>query len=114
MARRRLARPDRPWDPGLQNERTALAWLRTNLALLGVALIVARVVATRNLVLALALTTIAGTLSAWVGRRATRRYRTSAWSLSQEGMLPDGRLPALVAALAALTGAVALSFVLTR
>lgn len=104
--------PDRPRDPGLQNERTALAWLRTNLALLGVALIVARITATQNLILALTLTTTAGTLSAWIGRSATRRYRTSARALAHQGMLPDGRVPALVAALTAVTGAFALSYVL--
>ncbi len=106
--------PERPWDPGLQNERTALAWLRTDLAGLGVALIVARLIAGRNLVLALALVTAAGTISALVGPSVIRRYRTSALALTRQGTLPDGRLPALVAALTTLLGVSALGYVLTE
>ncbi len=105
--------PLAPRDPGLQNERTALAWLRTYLAGLGVALVVARLVAEHSLVLALGLVTTAGALSALVGRSAVRRYRASALSLARQGALPDGRLPALVAALTALLGVGALGYVLT-
>lgn len=105
--------PDRhgPWDPGLQNERTSLAWLRTGVALMGAALIVARLSATRSPLLGLVLAAVATVLGLAVVYTATRRYRASARSLRDGAGLPDGCLPGLVVVLTVLTAAAALGTV---
>ena len=92
----------RPFDPGLQPERTALAWRRTALAL-----VVAAVVGIRVLPSLLGVWAIvpagAGLILAVVVLVAShRRYREQHGRLtaadSDRIALPDGRLPALVAA----------------
>ena len=113
MSRQQPAAPDRrgPWDPGLQNERTLLAWLRTGLAMVGAALIVARLIATRSPLLGLLLAAVAGVLGSAIACTVRGRYRTSARSLWAGTGLPDGRLPALVVVLAVLTAACGLGIV---
>lgn len=110
-ARQAPPAPRRPWDPGLQNERTALAWLRTDIALLGVALIVARTLAARFLTLAIVLAVTAGVLASVISYGATSRYHDSARSLAQRKALPDGRLPALVTTLTVIVASCALGYV---
>jgi uncharacterized membrane protein YidH (DUF202 family) len=101
-----------PWDTGLQVERTALAWLRTGLALIVVALIAFRFAAQRNLALALGMVVVIaplGLLAIWL---AWRRYRTSAASFAKGEPLPGGLLPATMTAVTVLTGALGLVYVL--
>lgn len=97
-----------PWDPGLQNERTALAWTRTVLSLLGAALVVARLAAATHLALAITLAAgslvLGGTALYLVGRR----HRRAAASLYTERPLPDGRLPAAATVLVVLIGVIGL------
>lgn len=101
-----------PWDAGLQNERTGLAWQRTMLSGLACGLLVTRLVATLSLTLAIltgALALAATVAFAWA---ALRRFRLNGEALLHGGTLGDGVPPALAAALLALTGLGALGYVL--
>lgn len=97
---------DRPFDPGLQTERTLLAWRRTTLALaVGNAVAIrylAEVLGGAAVVLGVAGLALAGV--AWVV--ADRRYRRAHRGLVRERRLvTDGTLPALLAASVLAAGA---------
>lgn len=89
-------------DPGLQPERTALAWRRTSLALVIATLVIARLT-----FLSLGASTVVPSLlvgagALWVGILALRRRGVPHDDEPHfTSMLPDGRLPLLVAAIAA-------------
>ncbi len=101
------------WDSGLQLERTALAWRRIALALLGLALAAPRF--TWPLLEAWALLpaalAAAGALALLAGSH--RRYHRSRRSLRDASRLPDGRLPLLASCATALLAALALVAVLS-
>jgi putative membrane protein len=103
-------------DPGLQAERTALAWRRTSLALAVAAIGAGRLAAPTLGALALALAGVGLVQAVAVGYRAARRYRTVHRSLTARGDLSAVRTGGLpMAALAvggAITGLLALAFVL--
>jgi uncharacterized membrane protein YidH (DUF202 family) len=101
-----------PWDRGLQVERTALAWLRTCLALVAVALVAFRFAAHHSLPVALVL--LVGILGFGVvaGVLAWRRYRTSDEHLTERKPLPGGGLAALMTAMTVLTGTLGLAYAL--
>jgi len=89
-----------PFDPGLQPERTALAWRRTGLALLTGSLVAARILpelfGPSSALLGVAGAAAAAALLAAVHRRYRSHHRT----LHQHGdrvALADGRLIAAVA-----------------
>jgi uncharacterized membrane protein YidH (DUF202 family) len=101
-----------PWDPGLQIERTALAWIRTCLSLIVVALVAFRFAAHHSLPLALGLSgTIVplGLTATWL---AWRRYRTSAARMAAGEQLPGGLLALMMTAVTVLTGALGVAYVL--
>ena len=104
--RRRQAGHRRLWDAGAQNERTALAWTRSTLALVGAALIVARIAFGPYPALGLSLAAGALILGTWVLLTARKRYRGAASSLSTNRPLPDARLPAAICLLTVLIGIV--------
>jgi uncharacterized membrane protein YidH (DUF202 family) len=101
-----------PWDVGLQNERTGLAWQRTALAGLACGLLVARLLAGVSLTLAI-LTGVfalgAATAFGWV---ALRRFRLNVRALAAGRHLDDARPPALATALLVLTALAAVGYVL--
>jgi uncharacterized membrane protein YidH (DUF202 family) len=101
-----------PWDPGLQNERTGLAWQRTMLAGLVCSLLVARLLAEVSLLLA-AITGLTALLAtAGLGWMALSRFRRRAEALHAQRPVSDGRLQALISVVVALTAGGALTFAL--
>ncbi|MBP2323996.1 uncharacterized membrane protein YidH (DUF202 family) [Kibdelosporangium banguiense] len=101
-----------PWDPGLQIERTALAWIRTCLSLIAVALVAFRFAAHQSLPLALGLAAAILPLAFATIWLAWRRYRTSAARLDAGERLPGGLLALMMTAVTVLTGVLGLAYVL--
>ena len=101
-----------PWDPGLQNERTGLAWQRTVLSGLGWGLLVARLLADVSPTLAILTGVLALGAAAALGWAALRRFRREARTLEAGGQPGDGRPPALAMVLLVVTGAAAGAYVL--
>lgn len=101
-----------PYDPGLQGERTALAWTRTALALALAGAFVTRLTVERGGILALALGVIAVALSVVMGVLARARYDNTSASLHESGaLLSDGRILAVAAGGVLAAGAAAALFV---
>jgi len=100
----------RTYDPGAQNERTALAWTRTALALLVGVVLAARLAADPLGVVALAFAIVVAPLALVILLMARRRYLRAHVALHQERDLPDGRLPALVALVTCLLAVLELAY----
>lgn len=105
------AGPLPPWDPGLQLERTTLAWRRTVLSGYGASLLIGRLLLDRSPVVAVALSACTTVLVAGIGARAALRQRTADARLRREEELPDARLYVAVTALILLVGLAALATV---
>jgi uncharacterized membrane protein YidH (DUF202 family) len=105
---------DTPWDPGLQLERTTLAWLRTTLAFIVGGIVVLRVIAHRNIVLASVGMALILPLAGFITWLSWRRHQRSEHRLRADAPLPDGVLPAAVATLGVLVGCVGVAFVLIQ
>jgi uncharacterized membrane protein YidH (DUF202 family) len=100
-----------PWDPGLQNERTGLAWQRTMLAGLTCSLLVARLLASISLTLSLIIGLLALLCTASLGYVAIRRFRLNNMAIHREEALGDGKANALISMLVVLTACGALLYV---
>ncbi len=104
-----MTRPEHPFDPGLQPERTLLAWRRTFLALGVAGAVAVRFAAAVSLFVAipLGLVLVALALAGYV--RIGRRYRRVHEGLHARGTLVTGGATITIMALTLLT--VALSVV---
>jgi uncharacterized membrane protein YidH (DUF202 family) len=102
-----------PWDPGLQNERTGLAWQRTMLAGLTCSLLLSRLLASVSLTLAVVTGLVACACTASLGWVAVRRFRRNCVALPA-GRPVGGGLPQLLltAVIVATAGAAAAYVVL--
>jgi uncharacterized membrane protein YidH (DUF202 family) len=101
------------WDAGVQNERTALAWQRTALALFGVILVAARLGFRQWPVATVVALAPALALSVTILRLTSRRYRQAHAALHDDRQRPPGgRLPFFAATSITLLGLGALAAVL--
>jgi len=102
-----------PFDPGLQVERTSLAWTRTALALALAGAVVTRLTFDRLGVVAVTLGLVAVGSAVATATLAGARYRRATVSLGQSGTLPtDGAVLALASASALAAGVAAAVFVM--
>jgi uncharacterized membrane protein YidH (DUF202 family) len=92
-----------PWDPGLQNERTGLAWQRTMLAGLTCSVLVARLLASVSLMLSVIIGLLALLCTATLGYVAIRRFRSNNIAIHRDDALGDGKVNALTSLLVVLT-----------
>lgn len=91
-------------DPGLQNERTALAWQRTALSLVAAAAVMARLTWSSIGVGAVVVLAVATGLATWVFVESRGRYAHSA-RVSLRPRPRGGRAPLALAVAAALVAA---------
>ena len=100
-----------PWDPGLQNERTGLAWQRTMLAGLPCSLLVSRLLASISLTLAVIIGLFALLCTAGLGYLAIRRFRLNSMAIHREEALGDGKANALISTLVVITALAGLLYI---
>jgi uncharacterized membrane protein YidH (DUF202 family) len=101
-----------PWDPGLQNERTGLAWQRTMLSGLTCSLLVARLLAELSVTLALLTGLLALLGTAILGGMAISRFRRHNRALHIGGPIGDARPKLIITGLVGMTAVGALLFAL--
>lgn len=101
---------NRPFDPGLQPERTMLAWSRTVLAIAVGSLVYARIAAVTVGMWAWALAGAGLAVATVVAARSRKRYSYTHRSLNSGWVkLADGLLPAFLALAIAAAGLIILT-----
>lgn len=96
------------WDPGLQAERTKLAWQRTALSSAACALVIARLVWSVHPVLGIVVGVSAIACGVMIGWSASRRSLRSRMAIHRSEGLPDARIHLWLALLIVVAGAGAL------
>ncbi len=104
--------PNQIWDPGLQPERTSLAWQRVNLAGLGASLVSARLVAEISPAIGYTLAALSATVAGVVTFVHSRRLKNILEALFGDRTLPDARVYALLVLLLVLIASGGLLFLL--
>jgi uncharacterized membrane protein YidH (DUF202 family) len=105
-----------PFDPGLQPERTALAWRRTGLAVAVGAVVGARVLAPALGAAAIVVAALGLALATLLFLGSARRVRRAQSALLQDGHLasgPGGRMIAAVCIACTALGVAALTAIVT-
>lgn len=103
---------DGTYDRGAQNERTALAWTRTALALLVGVVLASRLAAESLGPAAVVFGLVVAPVAVAVLVLARRRYLRSHAALQAERLLPDGKLQGLVALVTLLLGVLEIAYAL--
>ncbi|MHA6801034.1 DUF202 domain-containing protein [Bounagaea algeriensis] len=111
MMRTNGPRPHGPWDPGLQTERTALAWLRTTLAFTVGTLVLLRLIAWHNAAAAAVCAVVLVPLAVGSTWLTWRRNLQEERRLHAGRPLPGAALHAAVSAAVVLAGAAALLYI---
>ncbi|MFR9729553.1 DUF202 domain-containing protein [Saccharopolyspora sp. MS10] len=107
-----MAEHEGPWDPGLQIERTTLAWLRTGLTFVVGLMVLLRLLVHRSAVAAAVCAAVAIPLAVTITVLTWRRHRQAERCLRAEAPLPDGVLQAALTGLAVVAGGIAALYVL--
>ncbi len=103
---------EEPWDPGLQVERTTLAWLRTIMAFVTGMAVLLRLIAHRSAVAAALSAAVFLPVAGAIAFLAWRRHRRAERNLRADEPLPDGLLHAGLTALSLVAAATALIYAL--
>ncbi|KJL31370.1 YidH family protein [Microbacterium azadirachtae] len=108
--------PERVFDPGLQPERTALAWRRTALALAGGSVVIMRILPSviGGAALALGFAGLALALIVLVGSHRRYRRQHRALTSTEPVVLRSGWPVAALTGATLLVGVLCLLFVLSR
>ena len=103
-----------PDVPGAQTERTALAWMRSTLALLGAAVVIARLAFLADWRVGTGVAVVAVAFGAPLLGSTLRRYEHSNIVRGTGAYLPDGRLPGYTTAFVVVVGLTGIAVVITR
>lgn len=101
-----------PADPGLQNERTSLAWQRTTLAGLACALLIARLIFGNAPAVAIIIAAVAIIVAAALSWLSSLRYKINNATWHTDRLGTDGRTVAGLTLLVVIIGLGAASYIL--